>query len=113
MGTKDYVSEATEAYRARLTTLVERFGTPTADARAAGERAAALTAAGVAWNEAVGPFLDTDGVRSVLGGPSRQAIADRVRNRRLLALRTADGAGGARLVYPVWQFDGATLTALA
>jgi hypothetical protein len=105
---EDFVREATAAYRARLESLTDGLGVPAADARAAGERAAALTAAGIAWNDAVGPFLDTDGVRSVLGGPSRQAVADRVRHRRLLALRTADDGGGARLVYPVWQFDGQT-----
>ena len=109
----DYVSEATEAYRDRLGDFVKRFGTPASDAKKAGERAAALTAAGLAWNDAVGPFLDTEGVRSVLGGPSRQAVADRVRNRRLLALRTADDGGGTRLVYPLWQFQGATLAGLA
>jgi len=109
----EFVSEAAQAYRARLSDLVDAFGVPTTDARSAGERAAALTAAGMAWNDAVGPFLDTDGVRAVLGGPTRQAVADRVRNRRLLALRTADAGGGARLVYPLWQFDGATLTTLA
>ena len=108
----DYVSEATEAYRDRLDDFVKRFGTPGSDAKAAGERAAALTAAGLAWNDAVGPFLDTDGVRTILGGPSRQAVADRVRNRRLLALRTANDGGGTRLVYPLWQFDGATLNSL-
>ena len=108
----DYLSEATEAYRDRLDGFVKRFGTPATDAKAAGERAAALTAAGLAWNDAIGPFLDTDGVRSILGGPSRQAVADRVRNRRLLALRTANDGGGTRLVYPLWQFDGATLNSL-
>lgn len=107
-----FVSEATRAYRARLNDLVDAFGVPTTDARTAGEQAATLTAAGMAWNDAIGPFLDTDGVRAVLGGPTRQAVGDRVRNRRLLALRTADTGGGTRLVYPLWQFDGAILTTL-
>jgi len=107
-----FVSEAAQAYRDRLSDLVDQFGLPSTDAHTAGERAATFTAAGMAWNDAVGPFLDTDGVRALLGGPTRQAVGDRVRNRRLLALRTADVGGGTRLVYPLWQFDGATLTAL-
>lgn len=107
-----FVREAAEAYRARLADLVEAYGVPVGDAHTIGERAASLTAAGMAWNDAVGPLLDTDGVRAALGGPSRQAVADRVRNRRLLALRTAESGGGARLVYPLWQFAGETLSAL-
>ncbi len=109
---EDFVREATEAYRLRLDELTSTLGVPFADPQAAGERAASLTTAGLAWNEAVGPFLDTDGVRCVLGGPSRQAVADRVRHRRLLALRTADDGGAARLLYPLWQFDGRTLEML-
>ncbi|MGI9093313.1 MAG: hypothetical protein ACR2FF_07730 [Mycobacteriales bacterium] len=33
---------------------------------------------------------------------SKQAVADRVRRRTLLAASTAQG----RVVYPIWQFDG-------
>lgn len=109
---EDFVRAATAAYRVRLEALTGALGVPAADPQAAGERAAAVTAAGIAWNDAVGPFLDTDGVRSMLGGPSRQAVADRVRHRRLLALRTAEGGGRARLLYPLWQFDGQTLATL-
>lgn len=53
------------------------------------------------WDEALGPFYGTGQVRRLLGGITRQAVDDRVRRRRLLALRTADG----RYVYPTFQFD--------
>ena len=52
------------------------------------------------WNEALGAFYDTSGVRRVLGDISRQAVMDRVRRRTLLGLKTADG----KWVYPVAQF---------
>ncbi len=54
------------------------------------------------WN-ALGPFYSTTGVARILGGISRQAVEDRRRRHRLIALRTADGAW----VYPLFQFDRA------
>jgi len=53
------------------------------------------------WDEQIGPFYDTSGVVRLLNA-SKQAVADRVRRRTLLAASTARG----RVVYPVWQFDG-------
>jgi hypothetical protein len=53
-----------------------------------------------AWNE-VGPFYSTTGVCRILGGITRQAVEDRRRRHRLIALRTADGTW----VYPAFQFD--------
>jgi hypothetical protein len=52
------------------------------------------------WNEAIGPFFSTPQVSQLLGGVSRQAIAERRERRTLLALRTADGGW----VYPTFQF---------
>jgi hypothetical protein len=52
------------------------------------------------WNEALGPFYSTQQVSRLLGGVSRQAIAERRERRTLLALRTADGVW----VYPTFQF---------
>lgn len=52
------------------------------------------------WGE-LGPFYSTSGVSKLLGGVSRQAIADRRKRETLLALRTADDAW----VYPAFQFD--------
>jgi hypothetical protein len=75
---------------------------PTGDAGEAGRRAALAAVAGQVWSEHLGPLFDTDGVAALLGGVTKQAVSDRVRRRRLLALRTGSG----RLVYPAFQFDG-------
>lgn len=53
------------------------------------------------WN-ALGPFYSTSGIAKVLGGVTRQAIEERRRRRRLIALRTQDGTW----VYPSFQLDG-------
>jgi len=53
-----------------------------------------------AWN-ALGPFYTTRSVASILGGVSRQAVEDRRRRRRILAIRTDDGVW----LYPAFQFD--------
>lgn len=53
------------------------------------------------WDDLLGPFHDTRGVTRLLGGVSRQAVADRRERRTLLGLKTADGV----LVYPAFQFD--------
>lgn len=52
------------------------------------------------WNEAVGPFYGSSQVARLLGGISRQAVADRRERATLLGLKTADGAW----VYPCFQF---------
>ncbi|MGC5165395.1 hypothetical protein ACLQ14_01090 [Luteimicrobium sp. DT211] len=58
------------------------------------------------YDDSVGPFYDTDGVRKVLsrnGTPvSRQAVFDRIRRRTILASKTADG----HWAYPAFQFTG-------
>jgi hypothetical protein len=50
-------------------------------------------------NEQFGPFYRTDQVARLLG-ITRQAVADRIRKRSLLAMRTRDGTW----VYPTFQF---------
>jgi hypothetical protein len=70
-------------------------------ARAAADR---LLDTAALWDEHLGGFYDTEGVRHVLARGddpiSRQAVAKR---RDLLALRTGSG----RVVYPIFQFiDG-------
>ena len=52
------------------------------------------------WAE-LGPFYGTNRIAKLLGGVSRQAIADRRKRGTLLALRTADNVW----VYPEFQFD--------
>jgi hypothetical protein len=109
----NYTREAASAYRARLREEVDRHGVPELDPRVAGERAAVLTAAGEAWNAEVGPFYDTAGVRAALGGVTRQAVSERTRKRRLLALvLTSDGSRQDRIVYPAWQFRPGVLRRL-
>lgn len=53
------------------------------------------------WDKQIGPFYDTPRLVKLLG-VSKQAIADRVRRRTLLAATTKNG----RVVYPTFQFDG-------
>lgn len=101
MSTTDWVDEAAAAFEAALAELVGEQR-PQLDAAEAGRRAALRAVAGSMWTDAVGPFYDTDGVMTLLGGVSKQAVNDRVRRHRLLALRTGSG----RLVYPAAQFDG-------
>ncbi len=66
-----------------------------------GRRAALLAVAGRLWSDQLGPFYDANGVRELLGGVTRQAVADRARRGVLLALRT----GTDQVVYPAFQFD--------
>ncbi|MFT6763948.1 MAG: hypothetical protein ACJAXA_002612 [Candidatus Aldehydirespiratoraceae bacterium] len=116
MRTVEWIDNAAAAFEAALAELIgER--SPDLDPAEAGRRAALKAVAGTLWTDAVGHFYDTEGVMSLLGGVSKQAVHDRVRRHRLLALRTGSG----RLVYPTAQFDedrvvdglGAALTLLA
>lgn len=100
MSTIDWVGTASTAFEAALADLIGAK-TPDVDASEAGRRAALRAVAGSVWTDAVGPFYDTDGVMTLLGGVSKQAVNDRIRRHRLLALRTGSG----RLVYPTAQFD--------
>lgn len=52
-------------------------------------------------HERLGGFHRTDQVRALLGNISRQAVHDRVVNKRLLRVETSDG----ELVYPAFQFS--------
>jgi len=99
MSTTGWIDDASAAFESALVDLIgERR--PQLDAAEAGRRAALKAVAGAMWTDAVGPFYDTDGVMTLLGGVSKQAVSDRVRRHRLLALRTGSG----RLVYPAAQF---------
>lgn len=59
------------------------------------------------YDAAIGPFYTTDGVRKLLGGTSRQAVADRVRRGTLLQVRSSDGV----MLYPAFQFEGTQVSA--
>lgn len=97
-----FVDEATVAFRRRLAAVVEAAGLPREEPGPLGERAGLAAAASAVWTEHAGPFLDTEGVMLLLDGVTKQAVSQRVRGRRLLALQTGSG----RLVYPLWQFQG-------
>lgn len=52
------------------------------------------------WNDSIGPFYDSTGVRHLLG-VTRQALAQQRARRTILALETPD----RHLLYPTFQFD--------
>ena len=99
MKTTGWIEDASAAFESALIDLVGEHQ-PQLDAAEAGRRAALKALSGAMWTDAVGPFYDTEAVMSLLGGVSKQAVNDRVRRHRLLALRTGSG----RLVYPAAQF---------
>lgn len=88
--------EDLEASYATQGRSMQELGTPEALA----ERMVATLPAPSPWAE-LGPFYSTNRVAKLLGGVSRQAIADRRKRGTLLALRTADDIW----VYPEFQFD--------
>lgn len=71
------------------------------DARALGRRAALLAVAGAVWRRHLGPLLNTKQVAELLGVRTRQAVNDRVKRHRILALPTAE----RDLAYPAFQFN--------
>lgn len=73
---------------------------PLDDAARLGRRGALLAAAGTVWQGHLGPMYSTSQVIELLGVTTRQAIHDRVRRRRLLALPAERG----ELAYPAFQF---------
>jgi hypothetical protein len=105
-----FLDLASSAFRRRLAELVASAGLPQEEPEPLGDRAGLAAAATTLWTHHVGPFLDTEGVIALLDGVTKQAVSQRVRGRRLLALETGSG----RLVYPLWQFhDGRPLPGLA
>lgn len=89
-----------EAYRRQGRSVVDLGLDDLAD------RMAALVPAPSPVNALFGPFYRTDQVATLLG-VTRQAVADRVRQRSLLGMRTTEGTW----VYPTLQFDGRHLLA--
>lgn len=97
---KSWVDTAAEAFESALADLVAQ-AEPGSDPSDLGRAAALGAVAGSLWTDELGPFYDSDGVRVLLGNVTKQAVSDRVRRHRLLALRTGSG----RLVYPAFQFQ--------
>ena len=93
---RDLLLELAEMLRAQDRRLAD-VGSPAEIA----ERMLSVVPAPSPWDDEIGPFYLGDQVRALLGGISRQALAERRSRRTILALRTADD----EWVYPVSQFD--------
>lgn len=73
----------------------------------AARRAGLVAAAATAWEDALGPQLETAHVREMLGGVSKQRINELLRQHRLIGLQ----ASNARWQFPAFQFTGGRLPA--
>jgi len=88
-----------EAATAFASALAEVLGDRSISLEAA-RRAALIAAAGVAWEDAVGPLLTAAQAREVLGSVSRQRLNQLVGAERIIALQ--DSTSNRR--FPAWQF---------
>jgi hypothetical protein len=91
------MTRSAEAFQAALDEL--GIDESELDAERFGRRAALLAASELLWNREVGPLVTTSRLQDLLRC-SRQAINERVRNGRILALPTDKGEH----LYPLWQF---------
>jgi hypothetical protein len=106
---REFVAEATREFKQALSRVVaehERAGRGAravlGEPRSFAERAVHASAPVASpWDDLVGPFLRSEGVRARLQ-ISRQAVAAKAARRRLLRTVTIDGEH----LYPLWQFDG-------
>jgi hypothetical protein len=98
-----------EAAAVFASTLREVLGNR-ALAPAAARRAALLAASATVWEEAIGPLLDAQAARELLGGVSRQRLEQLVSAGRLIVLEERSG----QRRFPAWQFgeDGRPLSGL-
>ena len=72
-------------------------------------RAGMLAAAGAAWENELGPLLNSGQVRELLGNVSRQRVDELLRSRRLIGM--SDRSGRRR--FPLFQFrDGRPIETL-
>lgn len=111
---REFVAAATREFEQALSRVVaehkqagRRARSVLGEPRLFAERAVQASAPVASpWDELVGPFVRTEGVRARLK-ISRQAVAAKAARRRLLRTITADGEH----LYPLWQFDGDRLVA--
>ena len=95
-------SVAAVAFEETLAELgVDELDPEMGDARSLGRKGALLAVAGTVWRRHLGPLLNTKQVAELLGVGTRQAVNDRVRRHRILALP----ADGRELAYPAFQFN--------
>ena len=110
-GTARFVDATIDVVRQLLTSrAVSSPELLTSEPEALAEHMVASIPTRNAYDDLVGPFYDTSGLRKWLG-LSRQALASRVEAGSLLACPTQDG----QLVYPAWQFrpDGTAVPHLS
>jgi hypothetical protein len=91
------MTRSAEAFQAALAEL--GIDESELDPERFGRRAALLAASELLWQRDVGPLVTTSRLQDLLRC-SRQAINERVRNGRILALPTEKGEH----LYPLWQF---------
>ncbi len=102
---------AAAAFRETLTDLgLSDEESGVGDPAELGRRAALLVASDLVWRRQIGPLLDGQQVRQLLGVRTRQAVHDLVKRGRLLGLPSRDGS----TVFPAFQFsaEGRPLLAL-
>lgn len=96
-------SVAADAFQETLTELgIDEADPELGDPRSLGRRGALLAVAGAVWRRHLGPLLNTRQVAELLLVGTRQAVHDRVKRHRILALPT----GQREHAYPAFQFDG-------
>ena len=94
-------SVAAEAFQETLSELgIDETDPELGDPRSLGRRGALLAVAGAIWGRHLGPLLNTRQVAELLGVGTRQAVHDRVKRHRILALPT----GEREHAYPAFQF---------
>jgi hypothetical protein len=99
-------AEAVESFDQTLAELgVGEGDTEVDDPAGLGRRAALMAASDVLWERHLGPLYSTKQVRELMGIGSRQAISERAKRRRLLAVPGSDG----KPVFPAFQFAGRRL----
>lgn len=103
----DYEQRVLSAVTAGFHVRVTELTTAGRDPRVLGDpvdvadRMLATVPAPHPWDAQIGPFYDTPGLVRMLG-ISKQAIAERVRRRSIIAAATQQG----KIVYPTFQFVG-------
>jgi len=96
------LTAAAEAFQETLAELgVDELDPEIGDAGALGRKAALLAVAGMVWRRHLGPLLNTKQVADLIGVGTRQAVNDRVKRHRILALPTTE----RDLAYPAFLFD--------
>lgn len=95
-------SVAAEAFQETLAELgIDEADPELGDPRSLGRRGALLAVAGAVWRRHLGPLLNTRQVAELLRVGTRQAVHDRVKRHRILALST----GERERAYPAFQFN--------